>query len=73
MIVDNHEEIRTSIARMARNWGHEVAVADDGPSAFSLADTFQPECAVVDLSLPGMNGIEWRVVCVGGFLRRSSI
>ena len=58
MVVDDHEEVRTSIARLARSWGHEVAMASDGPKALSLAETFQPECAVVDLSLPGMNGIE---------------
>ena len=58
MIVDDHEEIRMSISRLARAWGHEVAVAADGASALSLAETFQPECAIVDLSMPGMNGIE---------------
>ena len=58
MIVDDHEEIRASIARLARGWGHEVAVAADGASALALAETFQPECAIVDLSMPGMNGIE---------------
>ena len=58
LIVDDHEEIRTSIARLVRSWGHEVAVADNGPSALSLAETFHPDCAIVDLSLPGMNGIE---------------
>ena len=58
MIVDDHEEIRTSLTRLARGWGHEVAVAADGSSALSLAEAFQPECAIVDLSMPGMNGIE---------------
>ena len=33
MIVDDHEEIRTSVSRLVRVWGHEVAVAGDGPSA----------------------------------------
>jgi CheY-like chemotaxis protein len=41
-----------------RTFGHEVAIARDGPSALTLAERFQPECAIVDLSLPGMNGIE---------------
>ena len=58
MIVDDHEEIRSSLTRLARAWGHEVAVAADGSSALSLADTFRPDCAIVDLSMPGMNGIE---------------
>ena len=58
MIVDDHQEIRASVTRLARTWGHEVAVAADGPSALALAETFQPECAIVDLSMPGMNGID---------------
>jgi CheY-like chemotaxis protein len=58
MIVDDHQEIRTSLTRLARALGHEVAVAPDGPSALSLAETFQPECAIVDVSMPGMHGIE---------------
>jgi len=58
LIVDDHEEIRASITRLARGWGHEVVVAADGSTALSLAEAFQPECAIVDLSLPGMNGIE---------------
>jgi two-component system CheB/CheR fusion protein len=58
MIVDDHQQIRASVSRLARAWGHEVALAADGPSALSLAEAFRPECAIVDLSMPGMNGIE---------------
>ena len=58
MIVDDHQEIRASVSRLARGWGHEIVVAADGSSALSLAEVFQPECAIVDLSMPGMNGIE---------------
>jgi CheY-like chemotaxis protein len=58
MIVDDHEEIRSSVTRLVRGWGHEVVVAPDGPTALSLAEAFQPEFAVVDLSMPGMDGME---------------
>jgi two-component system CheB/CheR fusion protein len=58
MIVDDHEEMRKSVSRLVRAWGHEVALAADGPSALALAETFQPECAIIDISMPGMNGIE---------------
>ena len=58
MVVDDHEEMRKSVSRLVRAWGHEVALAADGPSALALADTFHPECAIVDISMPGMNGIE---------------
>ena len=58
LIVDDHDEVRKSLARVVRTLGHEAALAQDGPSALVLADSFQPDCAIVDLSLPGMTGIE---------------
>lgn len=57
LIVDDHDSVRESLARLVTAWGHEVAVAGDGESALVLADTFQPEYAVLDLSLPDMSGI----------------
>ena len=30
-IVDDHEEMRKSTARLVRAWGHKVALAEDGP------------------------------------------
>jgi len=58
LIVDDHDELRKSLVRVVRTFGHEVAVAKDGLSALALAETFQPDCAILDLSLPGINGIE---------------
>jgi two-component system, chemotaxis family, CheB/CheR fusion protein len=57
LIVDDHEEIRKSLARLVRVWGHEVALAADAPSALSVAETFRPQCAIVDISMPGIDGI----------------
>ena len=45
------------MARLVRTWGYEVQIARDGPSALLLAESFQPEYAILDISLPGMNGI----------------
>lgn len=58
LIVDDHEEVGKSLVRLVRTLGHEVAIARDGPSALALAESFQPEWAILDLSLPGMNRIE---------------
>ena len=58
LIVDDHDEVRKSLARIVRTFGHEVALAKDGPSAILLAERFQPDCAMLDISMPGMNGIE---------------
>jgi CheY-like chemotaxis protein len=58
LIVDDHDSVRESLARLVRAWGHDVAVARDGESALVLAGTFKPEYAVLDLSLPGMSGMD---------------
>jgi CheY-like chemotaxis protein len=58
LIVDDHEELRTSVARLVRAWGHEVAVAGDGPTALAVAQSFQPDVAVLDVLIPGITGPE---------------
>ncbi len=58
LIVDDHDQVGQSLARIVRAFGHEVVIAKDGLSALALAEHFRPECAILDLSLPGMTGIE---------------
>ena len=58
LIVDDNKDSAESLAMLARLWGHEVAIAADGPTALARVSTFQPEIALVDIGLPGMNGYE---------------
>jgi two-component system, chemotaxis family, CheB/CheR fusion protein len=58
VIVDDNKDSAESLALLARLWGHEVALAADGPTALALVRTFQPEIALVDIGMPGMNGYE---------------
>ena len=58
LIVDDHEEITTSLRRLIGLWGHEIAVAEDAASALALAAAFQPDCAIVDIGLPGVTGYD---------------
>lgn len=58
MIVDDNVDAAETIAILARSWGHEVAIAHDGPSAIALARTFDPQICVLDIGLPGMSGYE---------------
>jgi CheY-like chemotaxis protein len=46
------------LTRLVRAWGHEVAVAGDAESALTLAAAFQPDCAIVDLTLPVVTGYD---------------
>jgi len=58
LIVDDNADVADSMALLARFWGHEVAVASNGPAALELAERFHPQRALVDIGLPGMDGYE---------------
>jgi PAS domain S-box-containing protein len=58
LIVDDHGGLRKSLTRLLNAWGHHVAVASSGERAVAVAHTFQPDAAVIDVSLGDMTGIE---------------
>ena len=58
LIVDDNEDAAQSLALLLRSWGHDAAIAADGPSALNLAEKFKPETALLDIGMPGMNGYQ---------------
>src|SRR5216684_865010 len=58
LIVDDSADTAESVAELARSWGHEVAVAQDGPTALEVVTRFRPDIALIDIGLPEMNGYE---------------
>ena len=58
LIVDDNFDTLELIAQLAKTLGHEVAVAEEGPTALALVATFRPHIALIDIGLPGMNGYE---------------
>jgi CheY-like chemotaxis protein len=57
LIADDNEDFAEMTARLLRRkGGHEVQVVYDGPAALEAAQTFQPEVALLDIGLPGMDG-----------------
>ncbi len=58
LIVDDSSDTAEVAAELARSWGHEVAVAQDGAAAIEAAIKFRPDIALIDIGLPQMNGYE---------------
>jgi CheY-like chemotaxis protein len=56
LLVDDHLDTASSIGRLLNSLGYEVCVALDGHDALYCAARFQPDVALVDLSLPGVDG-----------------
>ena len=58
LVVDDAAEFRELVAAVLRRDGFVVEVAADGPAALDLARSFSPDVVVLDLGLPGMDGVE---------------
>ncbi len=58
LVVDDNADAAESLAMLLRLWGHDVAVAQDGPAALRTAAARPPEVALLDIGLPGMDGYE---------------
>ncbi len=59
MLVDDHDLFRTGLRNLLEEQGvHIVAEAPDGNTALQLVRELAPDVVVMDLNMPGMNGIE---------------
>ncbi len=59
MLVDDHDLFRTGLRNLLEEQGLQiVAEASDGSAALDLVRELAPDVVVMDLNMPGMNGIE---------------
>ena len=58
LVVDDDPTIAEVVGDYLRDAGLESRHAADGPSALSLAEAWQPDIVVLDLMLPGIDGLE---------------
>jgi len=58
LIIDDEPSIHTVISAYLKAEGYEQLSAMDGPSGLKAAKTFKPDIIILDVMLPGMDGIE---------------
>ncbi len=58
LVVDDEEAIAEAVRARLESEGYTVVVAADGPQAIELATAVHPDLVVLDLMLPGMDGLE---------------
>ena len=58
VVVEDEASIAASVAARLRAEGFEVEVAGDGHAGVELCRTFRPDLVVLDLMLPGIDGLE---------------
>ena len=58
LVVDDEEPIQELLKFNLEKDGYQVRVAKDGPEALNSVEKEQPDLLVLDLMLPGMDGLE---------------
>ena len=58
LVADDEESIRWVLSRALKKQGYSVDLAEDGARAAELADTQNYDLAVLDIKMPGLNGLE---------------
>jgi CheY-like chemotaxis protein len=58
LVVEDNDDARESLADLIGLWGHDVVCACDGLSGVATALTEDPDIALIDLGLPGIDGHE---------------
>ncbi len=58
LVVDDEEAIAEAVRARLESEGFTVVVAHDGPQAIEVCNEVRPDLVVLDLMLPGMDGLE---------------
>lgn len=58
LLVEDHVDSARSISRLLRLFGYDVRVETDGLAAVRAAERFAPGAALIDLSIPSLDGFQ---------------
>jgi len=58
VVIEDEDVIANAVAVRLRGEGFEVATAADGPSGVEMVDEVRPDLVILDVMLPGIDGLE---------------
>ena len=58
LVVDDEPKIRNIVTSYLTKEGFDVSEAEDGPSAVAKAERLEPDVIILDVMLPGFDGVE---------------
>ncbi|MGZ4105046.1 MAG: response regulator, partial [Actinomycetota bacterium] len=57
LVVDDEEQIRRAVGRALSARGYDVTAVEDGEQALLVVERAAPDLIVLDLNLPGIDGV----------------
>jgi CheY-like chemotaxis protein len=58
LVVDDSRDAAQSLALLLESFGADVRTATDGPTALDELETYRPSVMLLDIGMPGMDGLE---------------
>ncbi len=58
VVIEDEASIASAVAARLRSEGFAVAIAGDGPAGVALCHELRPDLVILDLMLPGLDGLE---------------
>ncbi len=58
LVVEDHKDTRELLKYNLSSAGFDVSAAEDGAAGLALADAIRPDIVLLDLMMPGMDGLE---------------
>jgi DNA-binding response OmpR family regulator len=58
LVVDDDGDCMQSLATLLELMGYELQTAADGLRGLDTAERFRPQCVVLDIDLPGLDGLD---------------
>lgn len=58
LLIDDEPSILNLVSAYLRSEGYEYKTAEDGPAGLKVFKSFKPDLVILDIMLPGMDGIE---------------
>jgi signal transduction histidine kinase/CheY-like chemotaxis protein len=56
LIIEDNRDFRVGLRMLLESWGHRVEEAATGPDGLEILQRVQPDVALIDLGLPGIDG-----------------
>lgn len=58
LIIDDSTYMRSMIRRILKEEGHEILEAENGLKGIQMISEHSPDCVLLDIIMPGMDGIK---------------